>query len=652
MSRAFKPAASVAAIVLASAAALYAAPRALPFLAAAENWVGDVRVALLTPPASQDPRIVVLAITEDTLATLPERSPIDRAFLADLLEALEGAGVRAVGLDVLLDQATDEEADARLRRVMTAFAAPLVVAWADESRGMTRAQHGFLDGYVDGIAKGAVTLALDRADGTVRTLLPSDAAVPSFAAALALRLGATPPAAPVAIAYRPRNRAGGPPFATYPAHLAPVLPREWLADRIVLIGADLPDGDRHRTPFAALRGRGEGFMPGVLIHAHMLSQLLDGRRLAEAGPALEGALLVVMAALGAATILLDLPLAGQLALNVLALAALWIGGSALTALGGPLVPLLAPSLALGLAAGFTGGYANRGNRRQKAFIRRTFSRFVAREVVDHLLAHPDQLNLGGERREMTFVFTDIAGFTGTAERTDSGLLVRLLNDYLDGMSRIVMEHGGTIDKFVGDAVFAFFGAPQRQPDHAARAVACALDLDRFASDFAARRRGEGIDFGDTRIGVHTGEATVGNFGGEARFDYTAIGDAVNTAARLESVNKHLGTRMCVSGATAERCPAPGFTPGFNPGAGVALRPVGRLVLKGKEGGVECFEPVAEGGSLAAYREAFALMESGAAEAEARFAALAAAAPDDRLAAFHLARLRRGETGAEVVMAEK
>jgi class 3 adenylate cyclase len=383
-------------------------------------------------------------------------------------------------------------------------------------------------------------------------------------------------------------------------------------------------------------------MPGVAIHAHVLSQLLDGRRLAEAGPALEGALLVAMAALGAAAILLDLALVGQLALNVLALAALWIGGSALYALGGPLVPLIGPSLALATAAGFTGGYANRGNRKQKAFIRNTFSRFVAREVVDHLLAHPDQLNLGGERREMTFVFTDITGFTGTAERTDSGLLVRLLNEYLDGMSRIVMAHGGTIDKFVGDAVFAFFGAPQRQPDHAARAVACALELDRFASDFAARRRADGIDFGDTRIGVHTGEATVGNFGGEARFDYTVIGDAVNTAARLESVNKHLGTRMCISAATAGHCPE------------LALRPVGRLVLKGKEGGVECFEPVAEGGeALAAYREAFALMESGAAaEAEARFAALVEADAQDRLAAFHLARLRRGESGAEVVMAEK
>ena len=156
--------------------------------------------------------------------------------------------------------------------------------------------------------------------------------------------------------------------------------------------------------------------------------------------------------------------------------------------------------------------------------------------------------------EMTFLFTDLEGFTFYTESVAPALLVSTLNDYLDGVCAIAMDHGGTIDKIVGDAVHVMFNAPLDQLDHAARAVRCGLAIDAFAQRFAAdpaRLAAAGRVFGVTRIGINTGRAVVGNFGGRRRFDYTAHGDAINTAARLEAANKMLGTRICVARATVD-----------------------------------------------------------------------------------------------------
>ena len=283
-------------------------------------------------------------------------------------------------------------------------------------------------------------------------------------------------------------------------------------------------------------------------------------------------------------------------------------------------------------------------KRQKRFIREAFSRFVAPAVVDELIADPKRLSLGGKRQELTVVFTDLAGFTALIENAEPADVLPVLNRYLDGLCQIVLDHGGTIDKIVGDALHAFFGAPLEQPDHPARAMACVLALDAFGCAFVEEEDARALGFGVTRIGVHTGTAVVGNFGGDAFFDYTAHGDVVNTAARMESVNKHLGTRVCVTGDTARRCPE------------VRFRPVGTLVLKGKSTGVEAFEPLAEAAEAApetrAYLEAFRLMEAGDPEAPAAFRRLSGTYPHDPLAAFHARRLGAGEKGSTVVMEEK
>jgi adenylate cyclase len=228
------------------------------------------------------------------------------------------------------------------------------------------------------------------------------------------------------------------------------------------------------------------------------------------------------------------------------------------------------------------------------------ARYFSPAVVDRLVADPSPLSPGVERREMSFVFTDIAGFTPFIEKTDPSTIAPLLNDYFSGMVEIAFRHEGTIDKVVGDGINVFFSAPIAQPDHAARALACALDMDEYTRSFARERRASGVRIGDTRIGVSTGDAVVGNFGCNAFLHYTAYGDVVNTAARLQAANRVLGTHVCVSVSTVAA--VPDFT-------GL---PVGELLLKGKSQRVMAYQPVAredmDSPLTIAYIEAYKLLE--------------------------------------------
>jgi class 3 adenylate cyclase len=284
-------------------------------------------------------------------------------------------------------------------------------------------------------------------------------------------------------------------------------------------------------------------------------------------------------------------------------------------------------------------------RRQKEFIQSAFSRYLSPKVVQALVADPSKLSLEGESREMTYIFTDLESFTSLSEKISSRALAHLLNLYLDGICSAIIAADGRVDKFIGDAVFATFNAPTDQPDHAERAVRCAMAIDRFAEAFRAEQRANGIALGVTRIGVHTGRAVVGNFGTAEIMQYTAMGDAVNTASRLEGVNKVFGTRICVSETTRERC------------SGIAFRPVATIVPKGKTEPLGIFEPLeeeqAESAFTRRYLQAYALAERRERAAVALFERLHAEAPGDGCVALHLQRLRQEEdAGVEMVMVDK
>jgi adenylate cyclase len=274
----------------------------------------------------------------------------------------------------------------------------------------------------------------------------------------------------------------------------------------------------------------------------------------------------------------------------------------------------------------------------------TLSRYFSPSVAQALSQDPECLSPHGKRRFATFLFTDLADFTSLVEATDSDIIVSLLNEYLDHVTQIIFEHGGTVMKVVGDSLHAIFGAPVDQPDHAFRAVCCALAIDVFAVRFQVKQNAAGVPLGMTRIGVNSGQAIIGNFGGEYFFDYTAYGDAVNVAARLESANKQLGTRICVSETVVDQM------------ANFKGRSAGILLLKGKSRPLQAFEPLSNeqthSPAIVAYREAYEKLEAGDPTARQAFATLVGQYDHDPLATFHLQRLLAGESGVDIELTEK
>jgi class 3 adenylate cyclase len=269
----------------------------------------------------------------------------------------------------------------------------------------------------------------------------------------------------------------------------------------------------------------------------------------------------------------------------------------------------------------------------------SLSRHFSPELAKRLAANGEGEGIEVQWRDIATIFTDITGFTSLVESTPPEMLGELLNEYVGGMAEVVFAREGTVAKIIGDAIQVLFNAPGDQPDYATRAVACAHDLDAWARDFCARQKERGVEFGATRIGIHAGAALVGNFGGNRFFDYTAYGDTINIAARLEAANKRLGTRICVSSSVAEA--AENFQG----------RPVGELMLRGRSEALHAFEPLPpakfEAPETALYSEAFAKMEAGDASAMPAFAALVGMHADDPLAAFHLKRLLNGAKGIRI-----
>jgi adenylate cyclase len=271
----------------------------------------------------------------------------------------------------------------------------------------------------------------------------------------------------------------------------------------------------------------------------------------------------------------------------------------------------------------------------------SLSRYFSPNLAKRLASDAEAIDLGGQRREIATLFTDITSFTALVESLEPEVLGPLLNEYLTGMTDIVFAHEGTVAKIVGDALHVLFGAPGEQADHAARAVACALALDEHAQVFRERCHKRGIALGATRIGVHAGPAIVGNFGGSRFFDYTAYGDTINVAARLEEANKQLGTRICVSATLADKV------------RDFRGRPIGDLVLRGKTEALQAFQPLQleqfDDPATASYLDAFGKLKAGDPNALAAFAAHVGKQPGDQLASFHLRRLLNGNTGTRIAM---
>jgi adenylate cyclase len=345
-------------------------------------------------------------------------------------------------------------------------------------------------------------------------------------------------------------------------------------DKIVFVGVTAAGlFDVFETPFAG------GKMPGIQVHAAVADDILSNRFVRQASGGVRAAL-VVGSALAAGIVAVLLPAWYATALNlVIAVALAWVG-TALFARGLWInLTLPVASIALALFGGVSYQYFIEG--REKREVKRLFGRYVSRDIYDQLVANPALARLGGQRREMTVLFSDIRGFTTVSESGAPEDVVSFLNVYFTRMVEIVFRHHGTVDKFVGDMVMALFGAPLDDADHADHAVQAALDmieeLQRLNADWQAQGR-PALDIG---IGINTGPMIAGNIGSEAIMSYTVIGDAVNLGSRLESLNKQYGTHIIISEATRARLKQP-----------YLVRPLGDVIVKGKTQAVPIFEVVA------------------------------------------------------------
>jgi adenylate cyclase len=346
-------------------------------------------------------------------------------------------------------------------------------------------------------------------------------------------------------------------FVSFAALFDGQIPREAIEGRIVLVGATAAGlGDIRATPIDAAA-------PGVEAHAQLIEYLLDGRSLRRPdwAPAFEW-LATMLVSLGLAVGATRLaPLIGAAVGAVLA-AALWAASWFAFLRHGVLLDPLLPSLT-GLIVYLSGlVMLFREERLRRLRVRAAFSRFVAPEVVAEIGEHPERLRLGGEMRVLTVMFADIRGFTGIAEGRSAEEVTAFVNAFLDPMSRIILAHRGTIDKYMGDAIMAFWNAPLPAPDHADRAVRCALAmldaLERLDAGWRREAEAAGRAHRPVRIGIglSTAACCVGNLGSSLRLDYSAIGDGVNVASRLEALTKTYGAPLLASEAT--RAAAPGF----------------------------------------------------------------------------------------------
>jgi len=388
------------------------------------------------------------------------------------------------------------------------------------------------------------------------------------------------------INYRaPDHVAGKRPYPTYEArHLLvsqdlllagqkPLVDPAVFKDKIVFIGltgAGLVDV--FQTPM------GGGLMPGIQLHATVADSVLSNRfiRIAPVGWRLastSGAAVLVglMAAL--------LPFAAAAAGAALA-AFGWATIGVMALRSGTWLNAVQPLAAIGLALFAGTAYRYFVEDYQKRVVKKLFGRYVSRDVFEQLMAHPDRAELGGKRREMSVLFSDIRGFTTVTEQGDAEALVAQLNEYFSRMVEIVFRHEGTVDKFVGDMVMALYGAPVDDPHHAEHAVATAVEMVRELGELNRTWTARGMARLDIGVGVNSGDMIAGNIGSSAIMSYTVIGDNVNLGSRLESLNKEYGSRIIISDATRAR-----LTGHYD------LRPLGDVVVKGKTRAVAIFEVV-------------------------------------------------------------
>ena len=620
-----------------------------------ESATWDMRQRLVASPSQHDPKIKIIMVDQSSLDHFARREqiywPWPRSLYAPVLMYLQRAGARGVAFDMLFTEGSSHVGDDLEFAEVVAHSLPVVSAAslrreaADGDaqlealfRTVQEKRRSAIDPYV----RRGLALEYPSATLPIQPLIESSPAIgnvtaeadpdkifrharagaffdetPVLGLPLALYALVNPGSDKAAELQRLADPSGKllvrffGPEATYQSFsiaavinsyvkleqgLTPDIPLEEFKDSYVLIGTNAPGLlDLRPVPVA-------GNFPGVELNATVLDNVIHGSFMQHVPGWI--ALVATTAFLGLVSLVSMKATKYQVGVILLTLVA-WSGVTCLSAALGWWMPLVAPltGAMCVLPLVFLLQYQVEG--REHRFIKGAFQHYVTPAVIEQIVRDPSALSLGGERRELTIFFSDIAGFTTISERMQPDRLVAFLNRFLSEMTDILLASGGTIDKYEGDAIIAFWNAPLAVADHEKRAVQAALACQHRLKELRGFFKREfDVDL-QMRIGIHTGIVTVGNFGSSTRFNYTVIGDAANLASRLEGTNKVFGTSLLVSGDTRRRA-----------GEGQPWREIGRVRVVGRSEPVALFQPLdsdldgAVATRLGEFDQARTLFESG------------------------------------------
>ncbi len=538
-------------------------------------------------PYTADERIVIAAIDDASMARLG-RWPWDRSVHAELIAKIADAGALAIGYDVNFPEPQDEENDTALANAIKKagnVVLPVELELLLLKNQETRAK--LILPSIPSIASAAGgighTNTPQDADGVVRkvpltAILPDGSSVPAFSyrvlemAGMPVSLAQGTDASNRLLVHYPDAPGLAFPIFSAADIMDKASVRAELKNKIVFVGATAPNlHDYQRVPTSITLP-----MSGVEVHASMAATLLQQKYLHEMPKAIMALWIILIGAL-TGLLIAFIRVRWSVPLTIV----LWLA-SVIAAFicfdKGWIVDILWITIAFVLS--FAGVVLERriASERQKRELRLAFSHYVSSSVVDSILQNPAKLQLGGVRKNMTVLFSDVRGFTTMSEGLKPEELVHIMNTYLTRMTDIVFKHEGVLDKYIGDAVMAFWNAPFDQDDHAKRAVDTALEML-----YELKQMNQEKLFGDFElkigVGINTGDMVVGNMGSHNRFDYTVIGDSVNLGSRMEGLTKQYGIALLISESVKEQLPKDEYL----------IRPIDLVAVKGKNKPVKMYE---------------------------------------------------------------
>jgi adenylate cyclase len=587
--------------------------------------------------------ITIVGIDEGTFEALNTSWPLPRRYHARLLDNLRSAGVAVAAFDIVFTDATDPKDDKPFAAAIQRFGQVVLASDLTFRESAAMRQWYRVDPHTTFLKAGALQgyTSLQVDDDAVLRKVPT--VQDAFWRAVLYKFDEARPGVVTSLEVADDMRIrylGGPHTFTYipyhhllePDKHLPAGWKEFLKDNIVLIGRKLSvigdvgaaQGEMYQTPFFF---RTREFMPRVEAQGNLVANMVTRDMLREAPPGWPLGAWCSAVFIGIAFMLRWHPARSGIVLALLigALAALEYGMFRYQATW---LPVAGAVMTVSLIYVAQGAVAFISEQRKRREVRDAFSRYVSPELVDQVIANPGLLKLGGDRRQLTIIFSDLAGFTTISEQLDAEKVSGIVNRHLSDMTDTILEHHGTVDKFLGDGIMAFWGAPLPDERQSENAVHAAIEMQKRMTEMSAEVEKETGAKLAMRIGVNRGECIVGNMGGNKRFDYTAVGDSVNLASRIEGVNKVYGTEILVSQAVVDAI-----------SNGVRFREVDTVRVKGKNVGITVFTPCSDDELIGLSSEALAAYRAGKFEAaEALWKRILAGRPGDAVAQLFVEKL--------------